>query len=59
MQRIGLFMLVLLIVIAGAAFTLESYLVAAISWAMIPALLEYRKKHKALMKEFQNRSLSN
>ncbi len=59
MQRIGLFMLVFLIVIAGSAFMLESYFVAATSWAMIPALMEYSKKRKALQKEWKSRSRTN
>lgn len=58
-QQIGIFMILLLVVIAGLAFVLESYLVAATSWAMIPALIEYTKKRKALWKELQNRSLLN
>ncbi|MDR6195328.1 hypothetical protein QE357_002380 [Siphonobacter sp. BAB-5404] len=59
LQQIGLFMLILLVVIVGSAFILESYFVAATSWAMIPALMEYGKKRKAFFIEFQNRKAIN
>ncbi|PKK38222.1 hypothetical protein BWI96_00020 [Siphonobacter sp. SORGH_AS_0500] len=59
LQQIGLFMLILLVVIVGSAFILESYFVAATSWAIIPALMEYGKKRKALFIELQNRKEVN
>lgn len=59
MQQIGLLMILLLTIVAGLAFVLESYFVALTSWAMIPALMDYTKKRKALWKELQNRSLRN
>ncbi len=59
LQRIGLLMLGLLAVIVGSAFMLESYLVAATSWAIIPALIEYSHKRKALLTEVQSRSRAN
>lgn len=59
MQQIGLLMILLLAIVAGLAFVLESYLVAVTSWAIIPTLMDYTKKRKALWKELQNRSLRN
>lgn len=57
MQQISLLMILLVAIIAGLAFVLESYFVAVTSWAMIPALMNYTKKRKALWMELQNRSL--
>lgn len=53
----ALFMLVLLVLIVGVAFKLESYLVGVVSWAMLPALDEYSRKRKAFNQQLQKRNL--
>ncbi len=57
-QRIGYFMLLLLVFFVGMAFVLSSYLVAASSWALIPALADYSKKRKAIKQQLQKRHLA-
>ncbi|GAB3768613.1 hypothetical protein GCM10028818_03330 [Spirosoma horti] len=56
-RQVGRFMLLLLVLIVGMAFILDSYLVAVTSWAMIPALNDYNKKRKAINKHMQKRSI--
>ncbi len=57
-QRVGYFMLLLLALFVGMAFVLSSYLVAASSWALIPAFADYSKKRKAIRLQLQKRHLS-
>lgn len=56
-RQVGLFMLLLLVLMVGMAFVLDSYLVAVTSWAMIPALDDYNKKRKAINKHLQKRNI--
>lgn len=57
-QQMGYFMLLLLVLFVGMAFALSSYLVAASSWALIPAFTDYSKKRKAVKQQLQKRSLA-
>ena len=57
-QQMGYVMLLLLALFVGMAFVLSSYLVAASSWALIPALADYNKKRKAIKRQIQKRSLA-
>lgn len=57
-QKIGGFMLLLLVLTVGLAFIFESYLVGVASWALLPALDEYSKKRKALSKQLQKRNMA-
>ena len=56
-QQVGIFMLLLLVLMVGMAFRLESYLVAVTSWAIIPALDDYNKKRKAINRHVQKRNI--
>ncbi|GAB3984004.1 hypothetical protein GCM10028806_58330 [Spirosoma terrae] len=56
-QQMGFFMLLLLVMFVSMAFVLSSYLVAASSWALIPALATYNRKRKAIAVQLQKRSL--
>lgn len=53
----GIFVLALIILMVAMAFVLESYLVAAGSWAMIPAIDDYRKKRKAINNQLRKRNI--
>lgn len=57
-QQAGFFMLLLLVLMVGLAFVLESYLVAVATWAMIPALDDYTKKRKAINRQLQKRNIA-
>jgi hypothetical protein len=39
-RQLGLFMLLLVLLVVGMAFVLESYMIAVAAWAQIPALDE-------------------
>jgi hypothetical protein len=56
-QQMGLFMLVLVLLAVGIAFVLESYMVAVTSWALIPALEEYRKKRMAINSQLHKQEI--
>ncbi len=57
-QQVGYWLLLLLVLFVGMAFIVNSYLVAASSWALIPALADYRKKYKAINGQLQKRNLA-
>jgi hypothetical protein len=57
-QRMGLVLLLLLLLIVSMALVLESYMIAVISWALIPALVDYRKRHKAIRFQLKQRNIA-
>ncbi|WP_461102044.1 hypothetical protein [Spirosoma koreense] len=57
-RQLGIYVLLLLILTIGMAFVLESYLVGVASWAMIPAMNEYSKKRKAIIRQLQKRNIA-
>lgn len=57
-KQIGYIILLLLALFVGMALVLSSYLVAASSWALIPAVADYNKNRKAIKRQLQKRSLA-
>ncbi|GAB3800492.1 hypothetical protein GCM10028819_25920 [Spirosoma humi] len=56
-QQLGGVLLLLMVLMLGMAFVLQTYLIGVTTWALIPALAEYGKKRKAINQELQKRNL--